>query len=263
MAEDAERHRLRATFDQGAQRYEDGRPVAPAFVLDDLAALAKLVPGARLLEIGCGTGQVTLALAERGFAILAVELGESMAELARRKLADFPHVEIVTSTFEDWDPKGARFDAVVSFNAFHWLDPDVRFSKSASVLHPGGALGVMGMGIVDHDDADPVWRGLAEEYEGAASEIEPWRRLDSMRDRSDEFVAGGWYESVERRTYVWETEYDAEAYVAFLETTSAYRVLADDVRDELFARIERRIAANGGTVRTTWAASLYVATTSA
>jgi ubiquinone/menaquinone biosynthesis C-methylase UbiE len=261
MAEDAERHRLRATFDAGAQRYEDARPVAPEFVLDDLVELAGLKPGARLLEIGCGTGQVTLALAQRGFAILAVELGESMAMLARRKLADSPDVEIVSSSFEDWDAHGARFDAVVSFNAFHWLDPHVRFSKSASVLHRGGALGVMGMGIVDHDDADPVWRGLAEEYEGAASEIEPWRRLDSMRDRSDEFVAGGWYASVERRTYVWESEYDADAYVAFLETTSAYRVLADDVRDELFARLERRITANGGTVRTTWAASLYVATT--
>ena len=119
---------------------------------------------------------------------------------------------------------------------------------------------MMGMGIVDHDDADPVWRGLAEEYEGAASEIEPWRRLDSMRDRSDEFVAGGWYASVDRRTYLWELAYGAEAYVALLETMSAYRALADDVREELFERMRRRIAAKAGRFgHPTWLDSLYVA----
>lgn len=103
MAEDARRHRLRATFDAAAPGYEDARPVAPAEVFDDLVEHARLGPGARLLEIGCGTGQATLPLAERGFSILAVELGANLAEVARRKLAPFPDVEIVTSSFEDWD----------------------------------------------------------------------------------------------------------------------------------------------------------------
>ena len=58
-------------------------------MFDDLVALAELGAGARLLEIGCGTGQNTAPLAERGFEIVAVELGESMAELARRNLAAF------------------------------------------------------------------------------------------------------------------------------------------------------------------------------
>ena len=98
------RHVLRATFDDGAEGYDDARPVAPPEVFDDLVALAGLEPGARVLEIGCGTGQATLPLAERGFSILAVELGANLAELARRKLAAYPEVEIVTSSFEEWDP---------------------------------------------------------------------------------------------------------------------------------------------------------------
>jgi cyclopropane fatty-acyl-phospholipid synthase-like methyltransferase len=109
---------LRATFDRVAEQYDDARPVAPNEVFDDLVGLAALAPGARLLEIGCGTGQATIPLAERGFEILAVELGAQLAAVARRKLAAFPRVEIVTAPFEQWDPGDARFDAVCSFNAF-------------------------------------------------------------------------------------------------------------------------------------------------
>ena len=137
MAEEAQRHVRRATFDEGAEGYDDARPVAPQEVFDNLVELAALKPGARVLEIGCGTGQATRPLAERGFSILAVELGANLAELARRKLAEYPEVQIVTSSFEDWDPEDELFDAVVSFNAFHWIDPDIRFSKPASVLKTG------------------------------------------------------------------------------------------------------------------------------
>src|SRR5919197_3701356 len=148
-------HVLRATFDESPELYARARPAAPPQVFDDLVALAQLEPAARLVEIGCGTGQATLPLAERGLAIVGVELGEGLASVARRKLAPFPRVEIVTSSFERWDPRGETFDAVVAFNSFHWVDPEVRFAKPAAILRDGGALAVVGMHFVTHADADP------------------------------------------------------------------------------------------------------------
>ncbi len=261
MAEDAERHALRATFDAGAKQYDDARPVAPPEVFDDLVDLARLETGARLLEIGCGTGQATLPLAERGFSVLAVELGANLAEVARRKLGDFPQVEIVTSSFEDWDGGGELFDAVVSFNAFHWLDPDARFAKSSSVLRPGGSLGVFGSAFVVHDDADATWLALGEDHEAVTGALDPRRHVDDLRDRSDDFTAGGYFSNVIRKTYRWNLTYDADQYVALLASMSTYRALQDDVREELFARFRQRIQAGGGTVSPTRADVLYVATT--
>ena len=228
MAEDAQRHRLRETFGEAARQYDDARPVAPAEVFDDLVELAHLRSGARVLEIGCGTGQATLPLAERGFSIVAVELGANLAEVARRKLADFPQVEIVTSSFEEWDSGGERFDAVVSFNAFHWLDPDVKFAKTASVLRPGGALCVFGSGFVVHDEADPRWIELFED-EAATVGFER-RHLDDVRDRSDAFTAAGHFSTVTRRTYLRDLTYGADDYVALVGTMSAHLALANDVR---------------------------------
>lgn len=257
-----ERHLLRQTFDEGSADYDRARPVAPDYVFDDLVSLAELEPGARLLEIGCGTGQNTTPLAERGFAIVAVELGESLAALARRNLATFPDVQVVTSSFEDWDPGNELFDAVVSFNAFHWIDPEVAFTKSAAVLRDGGALGVYGTRFATHEASDPVWLATREDHLAATGNDDErmFLPIDHARDRSDEFVEGG-FATVTVCRYRWDESFEADAYVALLGTVSSYRALADEVRRDLFERIHRRISAVERPITLTVVAVLYVAKT--
>jgi hypothetical protein len=63
---DHERVRLRETFDAAAERYDRARPGYPAAMFDDLADLAGVGPGCRVLEIGSGTGQATAPLAGAG-----------------------------------------------------------------------------------------------------------------------------------------------------------------------------------------------------
>ena len=92
---------LRVGFDDDAEVYERTRPVCPPELFADLIRLARLAPGDRVLEIAPGTGQATIPLAERGLAVTAVELGPALAAAARRRLARFPAVEVVTSSFED------------------------------------------------------------------------------------------------------------------------------------------------------------------
>src|SRR6266542_2199055 len=75
--------RLRATFNQAADLYDRARPGYPPALFDDLAELAGVGPGCRVLEIGPGTGQATVPLAERGCHIVAVELGADLAAVAR------------------------------------------------------------------------------------------------------------------------------------------------------------------------------------
>src|SRR5919197_1861623 len=97
-----DRRRLRATFEEVPELYDRARPLYPPALFDGLVAYAGLAAGARVLEIGCGTGQATLPLAERGLEVVCVELGAGLAGVARRKLAGFPRVEVVHAVFEDW-----------------------------------------------------------------------------------------------------------------------------------------------------------------
>src|SRR5260370_5524746 len=139
MAEDSGAP-LRATFDSAAELYDRARPGYPPELFDDLADIAGLTPGARVLEIGSGTGQATLPLAERGFQITAIELGPNLAAVARRKLARFPNVTIVEGAFEDWPLPPEPFDAVVSATTFHWLVTSVSASTTINAIRPAGVL---------------------------------------------------------------------------------------------------------------------------
>jgi SAM-dependent methyltransferase len=237
---------LRTTFDGVAGDYERVRPTYPEEVFDDLAELAGLVPGARVVEIGCGTGQATLPLARRGFAVAAVELGEELAACTRARLAAFPAVEVVTTSFEDWRPESTGFDAVVSFAAFHWLDPEVRFSKAASLLAEGGALAVFDWEDTLSDEGDDFFVAVEDDYAAVVPEWKtsppraPTRIVDWLTADIEDSGAFG---PVAARRYVWSVTYRAADYVDFLQTRSGYRYLEDAKRRELFDRIRRRIEA--------------------
>ena len=137
------RHRQRALFDGIAERYEASRPGYPVQVVEFVAATAGLGPGAAVLEVGCGTGQLTERLACSGFRLTAIDIGPSMIAAARRRLTDAEVCFQVTS-FEDLAAADASFGLVISSAAFHWIDPEVAFSKSARLLRPGGWLALLG-----------------------------------------------------------------------------------------------------------------------
>src|SRR4051794_41692614 len=123
MASPDHRATLRATFGEVAEIYDRARPGYPERIFDDLTEVARLGEGARVLEVGCGTGKATVPLARRGYELVCVELGERLAAVARRNLSAFPRAEVAVAAFEEWDAGGLHFDAVVAFTAFHWLDP--------------------------------------------------------------------------------------------------------------------------------------------
>jgi protein-L-isoaspartate O-methyltransferase len=107
MEDDPRRHDLRAVFNRAAEDYQRSRPVLPPGLFDDLVYLAGLRPGDRVIEIGSGTGQATVPLAERGLAVTAVELGAELAAVARRRVAGFPAVEVVTQALGE--PRRTEF----------------------------------------------------------------------------------------------------------------------------------------------------------
>jgi SAM-dependent methyltransferase len=183
----SQRQRLRRTFEEVPELYDCARPSYPAQVFDDLAALAQLPAAARIVEIGCGTGQATVPLAERGYHITCVELGERLAAVARRKLSVYPTVEVVNADFETWKPSHGEFDAAISFTAFHWIDPELRYERSASVLRLGGALAVVGTKHVLTEGGDQFFADVQEDSLAATGEIDgsPPPHPESVPDLGD------------------------------------------------------------------------------
>jgi SAM-dependent methyltransferase len=250
---------LRGAFEEVPELYDRARPSYPEEVFDDLVALADLREGARLLEIGPGTGQATASLAKRGFEIVGVELGAQLAEVARRKLVRFANVDIVNANFETWEPSGEPFDAVFAFTAFHWIDPALRYERSAEFLREGGALAVLRSKHVLPAGGDRFWLEVQNDYAAIGQDDEPPPHPDDVEDLSEEVRASGRFGPVEVRRHLWDVMYSADEYIDVLETYSGHRSMPPELRERLYARIRRRIEARPeGSVTRTYLGILHV-----
>jgi SAM-dependent methyltransferase len=230
---------LREVFDEAPELYDRVRPGYPEQLFDDLALLAGLRPGSRVLELGCGTGQATVSLARRGYEVVAIDLGAGLAELAQRKLAPFPAVRVVHAAFETWPPPAEPFDLVFAATSFHWIEPEVRVGKSADALRPGGALAVVSTHHVAGGD-EQFFADAQRCYERWDPETLPGLRLtpaaDTPIDRG-QFGASGRFGEVVFRRYERELTYSTQEYRDLLLSYSGHRALEPTARRQLLSCI--------------------------
>ena len=135
--------RYGTVFDEVAAEYDRYRPAYPGELVDQACRAAGIGSGDHVLEVGCGSGQLTGSLAARGLHVTALDPGENLIGLARRNLAAVGGVEFMTSRFEDALLPTGQYQALFSASAFHWIDPNVGWQKAADVLAPGGTLALI------------------------------------------------------------------------------------------------------------------------
>jgi ubiquinone/menaquinone biosynthesis C-methylase UbiE len=130
-------------FDEIAAEYDRHRPAYPDELVDQACRTAGIGSGDHVLEVGCGSGQLTRGLVARGLRVTALEPGKSLVALARQNLQGAGDVEFVNAQFEDALLPREQFQAVFSASAFHWIDPKVSWQKTADVLVSGGTLALV------------------------------------------------------------------------------------------------------------------------
>jgi ubiquinone/menaquinone biosynthesis C-methylase UbiE len=132
-----------AVFDEVAAEYDRSRPMYPDELVDRACLVAGLGDGDQVLEIGCGSGQLTRSLLARSLRVTALEPGRNLMALARQNTEGVAAVEFVHARFEDAPCPRKHFRAVFSASALHWVDPEVSWRKIADVLVPGGTLALI------------------------------------------------------------------------------------------------------------------------
>jgi len=137
---DSVRARAAEGFSRSVDAYERGRPGYPRTALDWLAGEVPLRAGARVLDLGAGTGKLTRALVGRGFAPLAA--AEPLAPM-RARLRSLDGVRILAGRAEALPLRDGSLDAVLCAEAFHWFEAERAADEAARVLRPGGALALL------------------------------------------------------------------------------------------------------------------------
>jgi SAM-dependent methyltransferase len=244
---------LRTTFAEDAELYDRCRPGYPPEVFTALNPR----PGMPVLEIGPGTGQATLPLARHGCVVTAVELGASLAAVARRKLAGFP-VDVQVGDFEDW-PVTRDYDLVFAATSFHWIDPAVRMVRSADALRPGGRLAVVSTHHIAGGTSE-FFADMQFYYEKYDPTTPPGLVLEPAGAIPFEFDESPLFDEPTFSRYEWDVTYTAQEYLDLLYTYSGHRALDARAREGLFTSLRRLIDENhGGHVTKRYMTQLAVA----
>ena len=224
----------RRSFDQMAELYARARGAPPPDLLD---ALAAYVPApADALEIGCGPGNASLPLLERGFRIHAVELGENLAAYARQRLSALPFT-VEVGKFEDASLPPASVDLVVCSSAFHWLDRERALRQVVKVLRPGGTLALIWGSPRRTAEDERADEALQAAYRAHAPELSR-ETVDRMTARTEEIGKAvrdtPELRDYEERLFPQVHVFDRQRYVDTLATFSDHATLPAERRARLF-----------------------------
>jgi len=218
MSDGALQRSYGTVFDRVATSYDRHRPAYPAELIDYACEVAGIAPGDEVLEIGCGTGQLTRSLLARGLRVTAIEPGDRLVALARQNLAGSGDAQFLNVRLEDARLPSERFAAVFSASAIHWIDPDVSWQRAADALVPSGTLALLQyFGLHDQYGAEDQQALLSAMYAIAPAIAMSW---PSYRDL--ETTLAGVYERRENVSDVW-------AWLGSHDVARAYaEVLFDD-----------------------------------
>ncbi len=267
-------------FDEIAEDYDRHRPTYPDVLVD--GACEGIAPGAAVLEIGCGTGQLTRSLLARGLRVTAVEPGQQLIARARDQCNGVGEVQFVNARLEDASLARAQYSAVFSASAIHWIDPDVSWRKAADALVDGGTFALVSyFGLDDPRSADdqqalrgamttiapelaadwPSYRDLAGTLAGVAARrenlSEVWAWLGGYK------IARGYaadlFADAQVAAVPTQLEHTADELNALLGTMSFWARLSPRQRDALVAENQAFHQRLGRPIRSSAVACLVVA----
>jgi SAM-dependent methyltransferase len=236
---------MRQMYSGVADLYHEFRPKYPECLIDEAIGKSKLLasnPKARILEIGCGPGTLTLPLVRRGYNVVAIDPGSGMIPKARQVCQGYSNVEFHQDSLKDYIQKAkAPFEAIIAASSLHWAladdDKNRMIEQMASLLKDGGNLILLWNFPLEPDDA--VLNEVAE----ALGRPKPFYfgngSLDVHLQRMQEHVlepvqSSQFFSDFVTTAMPIHEKIPIESYISFLCTLSNYITMKDQEREAFF-----------------------------
>ena len=235
------------SFGADAERYDKARPPYPDAMIKRIVAAA---PGPAFLDVGTGTGIAARQLQAAGARVLGLDVDDRMAARARQR-----GLEVEVAKFEEWEPHGRRFDALVAAMTWHWIDPLAGAAKAAQVLGPGGTINLMWNVFEAPPEVKPVFaeinaRIVPELPNLWASPVPMVQGYQAILDQGiDGLREVGGFEDLEQWRVDWDLAYTRDEWLAVVPTFGGIGSrISKTTLDELLTATGEAIDAAGGTL---------------
>jgi len=151
-------------FRTAAPHYLQGRPPYAARLIARVAALTGLAAAHRVMDLGCGPGQLAHAFAPYAAQVVAIDPEPEMLRIARDQAP--ANVEFIEASSYDLGPHLGQFHLVAIGRAFHWMDRTDTLRRLDGLTDADGAVAFFSDSHPDVPDNDwnQTFREIADRY---------------------------------------------------------------------------------------------------
>ncbi|AFZ36936.1 Methyltransferase type 12 [Stanieria cyanosphaera PCC 7437] len=231
-----------------AEAYNQVRPGYSQEIIASAIKLAHLNPETtKILEIGCGPGNATVAFAKLGFSMICLEPNQDFCQLARQNCHNYPQVEIINTSLEEWQLIPEKFDAVLAANSWHWLPPEISYDKASQSLKDRGHLILLWN--MNPEPSEEISQLLAEVYQQYAPLLFKYEGKENQKYLNifaDHVLNSGKFGELVTQQFPCEANYSIDHYLTLLNTMSPYLNLEPQIKNDLFTGLKEKIINNCG-----------------
>ncbi|WP_170977405.1 class I SAM-dependent methyltransferase [Halorussus salinisoli] len=223
----ADENSTASPFEGTEEYYADHRPDYGEPVVQYLRDRFQLDGSARVLDLGCGTGQIAVPLAAHVGTVVGMDPNEEMLRQARRKARDAGRENVEWVVGSDADLRESLHEDLGTFwlttmgRSFHWMDQEATLDRLYRTTEPGG-------GVATVNDTEWLTKGVedwqADVYRVADEYLDdlPPRTgpVEEYDDPWDELLEDHGFSDVEVRKFESEREWTVEGVVGYVFSLS-------------------------------------------
>lgn len=209
-------------FKGTAQYYSKFRLAYPEDLLAHIRQVYQLSQNNRMLDLGCGTGQLAIPFSDTFPHVIAMDVSEEMIKEGKRVAAtkEAENIQWVVDSAENMKKYASEVDFIVSGNSFHWMDRETVLQQAYDLLPLNGGMVILAGGS--------IWNGESHWQQKVVQLIKKWlgenRRAGSgtyqVEKRHEDYIKATSFQLMEKGEYVYEHTWDIEGVLGYLYSTS-------------------------------------------
>ena len=233
----------RRIFDTIPELFDRYRPRYSRELFEFLIAQTDLGPGKKVLELGPGTGQATDPILDTGCDYLGIELGGRLCEKMKMKYGSRSNFSIVNDDFITHDFGGESFDLIYSAATIQWIPEETAFSKTFSLLKPGGTLAMMLTRSDYRTPDEALYARIQKVYDEFFRPEVRYRNMHPPFTYSNAPKYG--YAGFEERCFYGKRVFSADEYVSFCKTHCDHIVIPEPYKTRFFDGLRKAVLEAG------------------
>jgi ubiquinone/menaquinone biosynthesis C-methylase UbiE len=227
----------RKSFGAVSEKYQRVRPNYPQKAIDDILKLSAIKKSGKILELGCGSGKATWPFAQKVYAIDALDISQSLVDIAKKKTKKFKNVKYIINSFEKTKLAKENYDLVISAQAFHWLDKKTRVKKIWQTLKKNGHLCIMANSR--WKDYSVFYRELGQLYDRFHPNFTKSVVLPSNFEK--EIKKSGLFRKPQEKKYFRTIQYSKKDFIDLQASFSWIAILPKKESAEFFSALKKII----------------------